>query len=485
MLRPQILPSPKRLGTCISSSAGLLQRSLNNVAPILPILARRAYSDLEPPSTDTNSLPTAGNGTKAPRPQRVPSQPGFMIRRFPREEKIPGLVPPSHRVQLRDACPCHQCVDPDSGQKSFTTTQLSLDTQVQSSKLNDDGSLSVVWSMDGVSSGTHESVYSAEMLVKFNSTMGPGRISRILWDNTILRAELDNCRISYDDWMAGGDKFRNAFAFLHKTGLIFVHGVPELETSVEEIGQQIGRLQDTFYDRTWDVVSKPKAENVAYTSQFLGLHQDLLYNRPTPRIQILHCLANDSEGGESLFSDGVRAAIQLKLQSPSEYKTLVKSLVAFHYDKNEHYYRDVHSTIKEDNGYVSSVWWSPPFQAPFHSSFDLQTWVKAARLFQSAIESPENMYQYKMKPGECVVFDNQRVLHGRRQFTTGGGKRWLKGTYVSDQVFTGKTWRLRKELGAHWTRSWNGEEAIFERRLLMAQLNIPAKQNPPVVTKTP
>lgn len=68
----------------------------------------------------------------------------------------------------------------------------------------------------------------------------------------------------------------NAMLQLQDYGLVLIDGVPELETSVERIGERIGPLRDTFYGRTWDVKDKPNAENVAYTSKHLGLHMDLL-----------------------------------------------------------------------------------------------------------------------------------------------------------------------------------------------------------------
>lgn len=39
-------------------------------------------------------------------------------------------------------------------------------------------------------------------------------------------------------------------------------------------------------------------------------------------------------------------------------------------------------------------------------------------------------FEETLKEGECVVFNNRRVLHARRAFDTESGERWLKGTYV-------------------------------------------------------
>ena len=59
-------------------------------------------------------------------------------------------------------------------------------------------------------------------------------------------------------------------------GLAFITDTPRQEDSVERLGQSIGPLRHTFYERMWDVKDKPQAENIAYTATELGLHMDLL-----------------------------------------------------------------------------------------------------------------------------------------------------------------------------------------------------------------
>ena len=57
------------------------------------------------------------------------------------------------------------------------------------------------------------------------------------------------------------------------------------------------------------------------------------------------------------------------------------------------------------------------------------------REFAQIAESEENLYEHRLREGECVIFNNRRVLHGRRQFDTTTGSRWLKGAYVDTNVF--------------------------------------------------
>jgi alpha-ketoglutarate-dependent taurine dioxygenase len=278
--------------------------------------------------------------------------------------------------------------------------------------------------------------------------------------------------------MAGGPAFWEAFVQLNRTGLLFVHGVPEKETSVEEIGRQIGELQNTFYGLTWDVVSKPRAENVAYTDRSLGLHQDLLYRADPPRIQLLHCLANECPGGDSIFSDGVRAAMELYLRKSNLFSFLNNQPVSFGYDKNGHEYRQDRRVIAvkphAEHRYVSAINWAPPFQKPFLPTVDIKRWNMAARVFQSMISNPTSLYQYKMEPGECVVFDNRRVLHGRTQFDASVGKRWLKGAYLSAQTLRDKVADVPDEYlssneGASVVDRWADEQAQVLNQLATSE----------------
>jgi alpha-ketoglutarate-dependent taurine dioxygenase len=339
---------------------------------------------------------------------------------------------------LRDVCPCEKCVDPHSGQKSFATTQLDFLPEVKSVERGDDGSLTVVWANDPTSGGQdHTSVYPPTIEDGFFKIL-----RRDLWNREIFEKDQQKCRVSYQDWIAGGSEFWDAMASLASKGLIFVYDVPQGdEQAVERIGEQIGALQETFYGRTWDVVSKPQAENVAYTNQFLGLHQDLLYYPDPPRIQLLHCLANECDGGESLFSDGVYAAATIAFKRQDTFQTLASQPTAYHYNKNGNVYYAERPIVKASHGdtaptLVDNVWWSPPFQAQFPiDHHKMANWYLAAKQFHTEIERPEHMVEYRLQAGECVVFDNWRVLHGRREFNSAAGKRHLKGTYVDDRTY--------------------------------------------------
>ncbi|OBR11592.1 TfdA family Taurine catabolism dioxygenase TauD [Colletotrichum higginsianum IMI 349063] len=355
---------------------------------------------------------------------------------------------------LRDRCPCPLCVSPSSGNKAFATTEIPSDVAFDHVQQSADGALQVRWANDipRAAAAEHVSVFPAagadsiramtlEKPVLFaRHTWAADHTPKLAWTSANLAPEL--LRVDYADFLAGGPSFRDAALSLSRIGLLFLTNVPKSETAVADIALRFGAVKETFYGRTWDVISKPDAENVAYTSAYLGLHSDMLYLESPPRIQLLHCLENSCSGGESIFSDAFHASSYLLRHAPDHYRQLCDTKVPYHYNRNGFFYRQARPVISHsEHHHLREVWWSPPFQAPFplndtpEQAAAWSGWLAAARAFQDVLEAPDNVFQYKLRPGECVIFDNRRVLHGRRAFDTGSGRRWLKGTYVADEDF--------------------------------------------------
>lgn len=86
---------------------------------------------------------------------------------------------------------------------------------------------------------------------------------------------------------------------------------------------------------------------------------------------------------------------------------------------------------------LCAVNYSPPFQSPLPPpTADRERFYEALKTFADLTLSDEFRYERTLSPGECVIFDNRRVLHARRGFewdeteeNKQGGqiKRWLKG----------------------------------------------------------
>ncbi|KAI0112710.1 hypothetical protein F4776DRAFT_347304 [Hypoxylon sp. NC0597] len=435
------------------------------------LASQAGSSEVSEDNADTHSDPT-----KVAEDQPISLDNQFTIRIGGPYYETPIFV---GRHWLRDSCECSICVDPDSGQKNFGTCDVPTELPIEGIPKIEDGVLEVIWENDFLSSGNHISRYPLSMLRKELPDPLP---TRTLWDKATF--EKDRLSIDYSEWTAGGEGFLSGLLRLHTHGLLFLHNVPSSEESVISIANQIGNLQETFYGRTWDVRSKPKAENIAYTSSFLGLHQDLLYMRDPPRIQILHCLENSCEGGESMFSDGLRASNLIKVGPEQFAYRLCRLPLRYRYNKHGHHYQMHHPVLnlKED-----SFFWSPPFQASNGGSFHnmdsnefYRSWLEAATEFRRLLEDEQWVYQYKLQPGECVIFDNLRVAHGRRKFDAASGNRWLKGAYIANDVFKSKCITMKPQLKAlgmgnefplrEQTNRLNDEYKLWEKRKTKSHL---------------
>jgi gamma-butyrobetaine dioxygenase len=364
-----------------------------------------------------------------------------------------------HPVFLRDACSCPRCIDPSSKQKNFQTTDIPPSIRPVAAETQADGTVNIKWDNDLPGFGEdHVSSYP-KTFFEINSSHSrilqehfePGQPK--LWENSLITTRLQF--VDYEDYMTKDAALYQVLQQLLDYGLLLVRGVPKSEKSVENIAERIGRLRDSFYGRTWDVKSVPQAKNVAYTAQYLGLHMDLLYMTNPPGFQFLHCLENTCEGGSSIFSDSFYAASKL---SEADFNSLCHYQIPYHYrNANEHYhFRRPVIELKNDpdgNSGIEHINYSPPFQANHafpgnEQKYEFNDFMLAFRRFVSKVEAEENLYEYRLQEGECVIFNNRRVLHGRRQFDTSTGERWFKGCYVDTDVFMSR-YRVLAELKAN------------------------------------
>lgn len=385
-------------------------------------------------------------------------------------------------IWLRDRCNCPKCVDPSTKQKLFQTADIPENIAGFAHHQEGRPYVKFTWKNDvpdypashttNVFMDTLRSAVTDEPQAELSAQ---SHDDHVLWDRDMMVA--DNKNIPFDAYMSSNTVLYKALRQLHTHGLLFLHSVPDSEAAVVQIANRIGTLRDSFYGRTWNVRSVPDAKNVAYTHQFLGLHMDLLYMVDPPFLQFLHSLRADSPGGASMFADSFRAAEAVRAADPAAFDALASVPVPYHYKNDGQHYTYARPTVELGaagaagaDAPVARTNWSPPFQAPFPAHFGvgvgaarLREYRRAAQLFARQIEDPKNMFEYRLSAGECVVFDNRRVLHARREFDATKGERWLKGAYLDEDVFRS---RLRV-LGERFGR---GERAVRKEKRSSARV---------------
>lgn len=358
---------------------------------------------------------------------------------------------------LRDSCPGPESIHPATRQKLHRTTDAIKDAKPKSVSADKDG-LRIEWQ-----SG-HKSFYPTEYLARHSSY---GRLSAFHHDvrqhpwNLARISTNDRLFILYESFKSDAGRLAT-MTQLERDGLVFLQGVPNLESSNEtcelrRVAEAFGEIRNTFYGPLWDVKNMKGSRNIAYTNLELGLHMDLLYFQHPPRYQFLHCLRNRVEGGSSIFVDALNAANTLRISSPSHFDILTATPVSFHYINDGHHLHYDHPTIElgsfpDETGVlpIKFVNYSPPFQAPLHLSTPSQ-FYDALEAFVDILESPENRYEYLLKEGDVAVFDNRRVLHARAAFANknigddSDGDRWLKGCYIETDAVSDRARVLRSK----------------------------------------
>ena len=73
-----------------------------------------------------------------------------------------------------------------------------------------------------------------------------------------------------------------------------------------------------------------------------------------------------------------------------------------------------------------------------------ELFYSAFRAFEHIINRPELVLQTRLQPGDLVIFNNRRVLHGRTQFDPTTGERHLRGSYIDLDAFRDR-WRVLSE----------------------------------------
>ena len=256
---------------------------------------------------------------------------------------------------------------------------------------------------------------------------------------------------------------------LFQDGAVLLHNVPPLDdnyddkscsNAVKEMAELLGGKlsHGSLYGDVFHVTasSETKPNNIAYTNYLLPPHQDLVYYTSPPGFQILHCLSNSTSGGESILIDGLAAAHTYQQLLPNHYETLTSINATFVKQRsNAHMlYQRPHivTTNNNNNQDIVSVNWAPPFEGPLSLSYSLQQqsdYDDAYMYFQQMVDkhilppthdndiikqcrqyAKEYTWEYKLQPGQMIIFNNQRMLHGRRAFQLNFGKRHFIGGYT-------------------------------------------------------
>lgn len=226
---------------------------------------------------------------------------------------------------------------------------------------------------------------------------------------------------------------------LHKFGLVKVSNTPPSMDETEKFATKIGFVLPTIYGTMW--TTNPKSDNEGYndtasTNLELLHHTDGTYIRDPPGLQIFNCIAQAGEGGESRYMDSFFVAETLKREDPEAFAFLAKTPLHYQTYDNDAHLATMEPILHVDyRGNITQFRHNDYDRAPLtHLSFeDVGTFYRAHRKLLEIMRRDEMEVETKLRVGEMIVVDNQRVMHGRHAFN--GGERSLIGCYIGQTEY--------------------------------------------------
>ena len=338
-------------------------------------------------------------------------------------ERADGSCYPIHPLWLRERCKDDASMDLKTQQRLQDPSDFDLELKIVALSQPAAGTFRVKFS-DG-----HEANFSAadileEASLAPNSHDCPGPQ---LWDGSLQALP----RVRWRADPSEAERLAWLESFL-RLGFVIFEGVPTQPGTVLKVGSMFGFTRETNFGALFDVRSTPDATDLAYTSIALDPHTDNPYRAPVPGIQLLHCLANETSGGQSTLVDGFAVAQALRTRDPQAFKILAATPVRFKYIDAQTELTASAPPIELDvTGALKSIHFSPRLDfVPLFEPQQLQAYFRARRLFDHALRAPDFEIRFLLGAGDLVMFDNCRLLHGRTGFDPAEGLRHLQGCYI-------------------------------------------------------
>jgi trimethyllysine dioxygenase len=363
---------------------------------------------------------------------------------------------------LRDHCPCPACQHPSTHQRLLDTFTIDPEIKVSGVEATPVG-LSITWPAIA-GQDAHCSTFAWEWLqsrppfIQANSASKQSKPQRS-W-TFVPPSTTSLPRVPYDQIMsiANTAGLKSFLQTIRTQGYCFIPSTPRTPEATQSLVERIAHIRPTHYGGFWDFTSQPNPIDTAYTDDYLPPHTDTTYFTDPAGLQLFHCLQPATQGGgESTLVDGFAAAQHLYETHPEYYRTLGMYPITsaalgssagsfFNTASSQRGYPVfIHSSSSPGIAHPSptnlvQIRWNnldrvTPTVPSFPNHTALKSWYAAAREWARILESKEFLVTVQLQPGEPVIFDNWRILHGRLAFK--GGRR-VCGAYVGMDDFLAK-----------------------------------------------
>ncbi|MFC2967770.1 TauD/TfdA family dioxygenase [Acidimangrovimonas pyrenivorans] len=325
---------------------------------------------------------------------------------------------------LRDNCP--SSFNPETRERSFDIFHLEAAPRARAAHLEAD-TLVIDW--DGEEHVTRMPVAWLETYAEGGRRPDPADLPRKAWFGDhypdvarFTHAQLISDKVARQAWLEA----------MLVEGISVVGEMPDTDAALTELVQLMGQVRPTFFGLYFDVRTHINPTNTAYTASALELHTDTPAEEHAPGVQFLHMRANSVEGGRNLFGDGVAAANDFRALDPEGFRLLAETDIPFYCEHDSYDMRSYQRIIELDqHGEVAGLTISQHMLDLVDLPQELlDRWYPAFCRFGRLLQDDKYVMRFTLNAGECIVFDNHRIVHGRAAYTAESGDRYLRGTYA-------------------------------------------------------
>jgi gamma-butyrobetaine dioxygenase len=340
-------------------------------------------------------------------------------------------------IWLRDNCPCAACRDRGTGERLFSITDLPAQVTIRTVR-HTRGRLEVVFGPDG-----HLSSFDPEWLRQFAvgnlaSQAGPGPAAQGAPAAGSGQAQPDDYRRedtkrlwsaaeiapvfpqgSWPLFLADPAHREACLTAVLRDGFVVLADVPRKQDEVLAVAHRMGIARQTEHGRIINVQIGATQLSGAFTWLAVppctaGPFRDQLLT-----IKLLCCIEDAGQGGASILVDGFKAAAELRAADPVAFAVLASTPVTFAHADAVTEMRTTSPVIGTDpHGRIREIRFASAFMHPLRLPPDhLVSFYAAYRAFAELLGSPALTVAFRLRPGDCLVIDNTRVLNGRTAFT--------------------------------------------------------------------
>ena len=342
-----------------------------------------------------------------------------------------------HPFWLRERVNSENFLDQKTQQRLFDPTMLKNSSEI--SKVNISDKFLEVSFKDGA----YAKLVIENILKEFEKDNELYFINKISWKSDFQNNNIYKFNKNFFEEKIMYESLLN----FYKYGFVIFENVPTQDNFIVNFANSIGSIRRTNFGEFFNVKSKPNPNDLAYTSLPLAPHTDNPYRKPVPCIQLLHCIENEVGGGLSTLVDGLAVTEELKKEHPSFFQILTEIKVRFQFVDDNVVLEDWAEMIQlDENKRLKQVRFSPRLDfVPLMDKGKLELYYAARNKISEMYNSEKFRIEFKLKPGDLLMMDNYRLLHGRTEYNANEGNRFLQGCYIDYDSTEGKLKHLKRK----------------------------------------